>query len=241
MTIIKPLLLTTLLGLSSLAEAMIAPGHGHAPLAWAGQVELDHSRDKQAAGLTTWDGRLWLGDDRNRLLLRSAGEHRDGRTESAELWALASHNVSTFWDVQAGLRADTAADSEQYAVVGIEGLAPYFFDSELHAFVDRDGNVALRAHQSVDVRVTQKLILQPGLELNAGLQREERSNGDSRLERGLRSSEIGLQLRYELRREFAPYVEWVRERRHGETADGQRAAGEHTGDSSWRLGVMLRF
>lgn len=238
MAITKPfagglLMLAASLSAPGLHAGTVAAGHEHARYAWGGRAEID----QRSAGDSRWEARLWAGDDRNRLLLRSEGERHDGRTESAELWALASHNVSMFWDVQAGLRADTAAGSEQYAVIGIEGLAPYFFDSELHAFIDRDGDVSMRAHQSVDVLVTQKLILQPRLELNAGLQDEQ----DSRQGHGLRSSEAGLRLRYELRREFAPYVEWVRERAHGGSADYRRADGEDTGDSSWRLGVMLRF
>lgn len=238
MAITKPfasglLMLAASLPAPGLLASTVAAGHDHARYAWGGRVEID----QRSAGDSRWEGRLWAGDDRNRLLLRSEGERHDGRTESAELWALASHNVSMFWDVQAGLRADTAADSEQYAVIGIEGMAPYFFDSELHLLVDRAGDVSVRAHQSVDVLVTQRLILQPRLELNAGLQNEQ----DSELGRGLRNSEAGLRLRYELRRGFAPYVEWVRERQHGDTADHRRANGEHTGDSSWRLGVMLRF
>lgn len=233
------LLLALTLSPVSPLQAMMADDHGHNPLAWAGRVEFD--RTLGSDDIDSWDGRFWFGDDRNRLVLRSEGERQAQGTESAEIWALGSHNISTFWDVQAGLRTDTAATSEQYAVLGIEGLAPYFFDSELHAFIRRDGAVSLRAHQSVDIQLTQRFILQPRVELNAGLRREPDDGQTDRQGRGLRNSEVGLRLRHELNREFVPYVEWVRERQHGDTADWRRAAGESTGSSHWRIGLMLRF
>ncbi len=217
----------------------IPVAHGHNPLAWAGRVELDHTLGSD--DIIRWDSRLWFGDDRNRLLLRSEGERQQQRTDSAQIWALGSRNISTFWDVQAGLRADTAAASRQYAVLGIEGLAPYFFDTELHALLSRDGVVSLRAHQSVDIQITQQLILQPRLALNAGLRQEPDDGQPDRQGRGLRSSEAGLRLRHEWRRDVVPYLDWMSERAYGDTADWRRADGESTSHRYWRIGLMLRF
>lgn len=233
MAITKRKLFAILL-MASLPASALAEGHGHSRYAWGGRADLEGSAGADPSA--RWEARAWIGDDRDRLLLRSEGEHADGAS-AAETWALASHNISTFWDVQAGLRKDSGPDGASYAVLGLEGLAPYFFDSEAHALVADDGDVSLRLHQSVDVLLTQKLVLQPRLEINAGLGRAT----DRALGSGLRDSEFGLRLRYELAREFAPYVEWRRERRHGETADLQRAAGETTGDSGWHLGLALRF
>jgi len=213
---------------------VLADGHEHAALAWGARAEADGLSGDPADA--RWEARLWLGGDNSRLLLRSEGAHADGHTQ-AGTWALLSRRLDSFWDVQAGLRADSGPDGGHYAVLGIEGLAPYFFDSEAHVFVDGDGDISLRLHQSVDVLLTRKLVLQPRLELGAGL----RQGRDPAQDTGLRDSEAGLRLRYELRREFAPYVEWWRERHHGGTADLLRTRGEATGDSGLRLGVMLRF
>lgn len=234
MTITKRMSALLLSLATSPVLATLPPGHGHDPLSWAGRAEIDRAADDDQL---SWDGRLHVGDARDRLLLRGEGERHDGETEASELWALASHNIATFWDVQAGLRADTQPGGERYAVIGIEGLAPYFFDSELHAFITPDGDVSLRAHQSSDILVTQRLVLQPRLELEAGLQDEPRQGLGS----GLRQSEISLRLRYEIRREFAPYLEWRHERRHGRTADQVRSEGESASDTGLRLGLMLRF
>lgn len=207
----------------------------HDELHHAGLLRLDQSADSER--MTRWEGRFRIGDDRNRLLLRSEGERdRDGTTHN-ELQLLASHALAPFWDLQAGLRADIGPDARTRAVIGIEGLAPGRFDTELHAFIGSGGDVSLRLHQSLDVLITQKLVLQPLLELEAGLDEDR----DERLGRGLRSSELGLRLRYDLRRELSPYVEWVRERSHGDTASQLKAAGDRTADSGWQFGLQWRF
>ena len=207
----------------------------HDELHHAGLLRLDRSADSER--MTRWEGRFRIGDDRNRLLLRSEGERdRDGTTHN-ELQLLGSRVLAPFWDLQAGLRADIGPDARTRAVIGIEGLAPGRFDTELHAFIGSGGDVSLRLHQSLDVLITQKLVLQPLLELEAGLDEDR----DERLGRGLRSSELGLRLRYDLRRELSPYVEWVRERSHGDTASQLKAAGDRTADSGWQFGLQWRF
>lgn len=232
MAIIKSLPAGLFLLAGLLPASAQAEDHGHAPYAWGGRAEVD----SLAGDSLRWEARAWVGDDRDRLLLRSEGERDDGHAQT-ETWALLSHNVSMFWDAQGGMRADSGPDGETYAVLGLEGLAPYFFDTEAHVFVSGHGKVSLRLHQSLDLLLTRKLVLQPRLELNAGLGHE---SGQA-LAGGLRDSELGLRLRYELRREFAPYLELWRGRRHGGTADWDKARGEASGDSGLRLGLMLRF
>ena len=128
------------------------------------RAEIDWTKvDRE--DLVTWDFRGWLGGDRNKAWFRTEGKVRDGHVKEAELWALYSRNVATYWDVQAGAREDFEPRSTTYAVIGVTGLAPYFFETDAHLFVSHRGDVTARLEQSYDLLITQRLIAQPHLEL----------------------------------------------------------------------------
>jgi copper resistance protein B len=185
-----------------------------------------------------WDANAWLGYSFNRLALRTEGERVDGTTERAELQLLWSHAFARWWDVVAGARADfEPGPSRNWAAFGVQGVAPYRFDIAATAFVGDSGDTAVRLEGEYDLAVTPRLILQPQLELNwYGQTDRERGFGS-----GLSSVEAGLRLRYEFRREVAPYVGLVRERRVGGTADFARAAGRDADATSLVAGIRLRF
>lgn len=185
-----------------------------------------------------WDANAWLGNSFNRLALRTEGERVDGATERAELQLLWSHAFARWWDVVAGARADfEPGSSRNWAAFGVQGVAPYRFNIAATAFVGDSGDAAARLEGEYDLAITARLILQPQLELNwYGQTDRERGFGS-----GLSSVEAGLRLRYELRREVAPYVGLVRERRVGGTADFARAAGRDPDDTSLVAGLRLRF
>jgi copper resistance protein B len=185
-----------------------------------------------------WDANAWLGYSFNRLALRTEGERVDGATERAELQVLWSHAFARWWDVVAGARADfEPGASRNWAAFGVQGVAPYRFNVAATAFVGDSGDTAARLEGEYDLAVTSRLILQPQLELNWYGQTDRARGFGS----GLSSVEAGLRLRYELRREVAPYVGLVRERRVGGTADLARAAGRDPDDSSVVAGIRLRF
>jgi copper resistance protein B len=185
-----------------------------------------------------WDASAWLGYSFNRLAIRTEGERDAGATERAELQLLWSHAFARWWDVVAGARADfEPGSSRSWAAFGVEGLAPYRFDLEATAFVADGGDTAARFEGTYDLAVTPRLILQPQLELNWYGQTDR----ERRIGRGWSSVEAGLRLRYEVRREVAPYVGLVRERLVGRTADLARAAGRDADDTSLVAGVRLRF
>lgn len=185
-----------------------------------------------------WNANAWLGYSFNRLALRTQGERVDGHTERAELQVLWSHAFARWWDVVAGARADfEPGSSRNWAAVGVQGLTRYRFNLEATAFVADGGETAARVQGEYDLLVTPRLILQPKLELNwYGQADRERALGS-----GLSSVEAGLRLRYEIRREVAPYVGLVRERRVGATADLARAAERDADDTSLVAGIRLRF
>ncbi|HWA23725.1 MAG TPA: copper resistance protein B [Caulobacterales bacterium] len=187
--------------------------------------------------LFTWDGEAWIGGDHNRLWLKSEGAVRNGETEDAEIQALWSRPIASYWDFQAGLRADIEPDSHGYLALGIEGLAPYTFETEATAFLRDDGDLSARLRQSIDFRLTQRLVLQPHVEANIYAQDDAARN----IGAGFADIDAGLQFRYEITREVAPYLDFNFTRALGETASLQRRAGEDPEQAMLRAGVRLWF
>jgi copper resistance protein B len=186
----------------------------------------------------SWDGTVWLGHAFNRLAIRTEGERGGGDTERAELALLWSHAFARWWDVVAGARSEfEPGDSRGWAAVGVQGLAPYRFELEATAFLGENGDTAARFEGEYELLITNRLMLQPQLELNWYGQ----SDPERRIGSGLSSVEAGLRLRYEFRREVAPYVGLVRERRVGRTGDFAQADGFDPDDTSLVAGIRLRF
>lgn len=185
------------------------------------------------------DGEAWFGEDINRLTLKSEGEGSFGSgVDSAEVQVLYSRALDPYWNLQAGVRQDfQPGPARTYATIGIEGVAPYWFDVEGALFLSDKGDLLARASAYYDQRITQRLILQPRLELNFAAQDMPRNGIGS----GLSNAELGMRLRYEVAREFAPYMGVSWERKFGNTADYARLRGEETGGFSFVLGVRSWF
>jgi copper resistance protein B len=185
-----------------------------------------------------WDGQAWYGGDINRLVQPSegAGSVEDG-LETGEVQALYSRAVSRYFDLQAGVREDFAPRGRTYLAVGTQGLAPYWFDLEGALFLSTKGELLARAEGTYDVRLTQRFVLQPRVELNFAAQ----NTPETRTGSGLSDAELGLRLRYEIKREFAPYIGVSYERRTGKTADYARAAGEDPEATTFVVGVRAWF
>ena len=183
-----------------------------------------------------WDAQGWIGGDINKLWVKTEGEGAFGEAvEEAEVQALWSHAIDPWFDLQAGIRHDFRPDPERtHFVLGVQGLAPYWFEVDAAAFLSDKGDVTARIEAEYDLRLTQKLILQPRIEFDLAAQDVPELGIGS----GLSSGEIGARLRYEIRPEFAPYVGVEYERAFGDTADFRRTAGEEAG--GWSLLVGLR-
>jgi len=196
------------------------------------ELEL-HDSDELA-----WDATVWAGYAFNKLAARTEGEKIGGTTERAELELLWAHSVARWWDVVAGVRGDFEPGATQsWAAFGVQGLAPYRFELEATAYVGDGGRSAARFEGEYELLITQRLILQPQLELNWYGQSDAARGVGS----GLSSAEAALRLRYEFRRELAPYVGLVRERKYGATADYARAEGDDADDTRLVAGIRLRF
>ncbi|WP_267435793.1 copper resistance protein B [Sphingomonas sp. GM_Shp_1] len=168
-----------------------------------------------------WDGEGWFGGDIDRLVIKSEGEGGLGdRIGAAEVQALYARAIDPYWNLQAGLRQDVGAGARRtYAVLGIEGLAPYWFDVEGALFLSDKGEVLARAEAWIDQRITQRAILQPRVEMNFAAQ----DVPEQGIASGVSNLELGLRLRYEIAREFAPYVGVSWERRYGPASGGGAA------------------
>lgn len=186
-----------------------------------------------------WDAEGWYGGDINRVVIRSEGEGSfGGPLERVEVHALYSHAVGPYFNLQGGLRYDFKPNpSRIYAAVGVEGLAPSFFDVEGTLFLSNKGELMARAEGYYDLRVTQRLILQPRAELNFAAQNSREIGVGA----GLSDAELGLRLRYDIASEFAPYVGVQYERLFGKTRRYARAEGEDAAGWSLLAGVRAWF
>lgn len=221
------------------ARAALKSEHGGGTN-WFLLAERLEYQTNDGAPLLLFDGQGWWGTDRNKLWVKSEVE-RDfdaGVFEEAQLQALWSRPIARFFDVQAGVRHDFVAGADRtFGVLGVQGLAPYWFEIDAAIFVSGEGDVSARVEAEYDLLLTQRLILQPRAELNFAAQGVEEIGVGS----GLSTAEAGLRLRYEIRRQFAPYIGVNWERAVGETADFARADAENVGAVSAVAGLRMWF
>lgn len=183
----------------------------------------------------------WSGGSTHRLWLKADGAVATvGRAAHGEYQALYGRLISPFWDAQVGVRADLRSTTGRSvsrfgALIGLQGLAPNWFELEPSLFVTTQGNVSLDLTGSYDLYLTQRLIVQPRLETSVAL----RDEPDLGIGRGLSNASFGVRARYEVRREFAPYVGVLWERGFGRTAELARIAGDEASEVQLVLG--LRF
>lgn len=208
----------------------------------AGQILIDQLETSFRKGNEgyAWDAQLWYGGDINRLWLKTEGEGRfnEGGPEDVEVQALYSRALDPWFNLQAGVRHDFRAGPERtHLVLGIQGLAPYWFEVDGSLFLSDKGEVTARFEAEYDQRITQKLILQPTVEFELSAQDIAELGVGS----GLTSAEAGLRLRYQIVPEFAPYVGVTYERAFGGTADYARAAGEKAGGWNFLVGLRSWF
>ena len=220
---------------------------GHAPL-YFGAVLFDQNEVRsngRGSPIYAWEGSAYYGTDYHRVWVNTRGEtNRDrGGLERAELQLLYSRLLGYYWDAQAGVRHDFRIDpragtpARTYGMVALQGLAPGFFEVQLQAFFGEGGVALARATASYDILITNRLVLQPEFELNfaSGWDR------DALVAPGLYRTEIGLRLRYEITREFAPYIGYSFESFNGGATGLNRRIGEKPSQSTVVAGVRIFF
>ncbi|HEV2622797.1 MAG TPA: copper resistance protein B [Frateuria sp.] len=201
----------------------------------ADQLEAFHGKHGNGQH---WDLEGHYGNDYDKLWLRTEGERSDGRLTDASVEVFWNHAAAPFWGIQAGIRADTGdGPHRRWAAFGVQGLVPYWFELEATGYVGAAGRTAARVRVEYELLLTQRLILQPALEADA----YGRADPERRLGSGVSDASLALRLRYEFRREFAPYVGVVWTRRFGGTASFAREDGQGPFDRQWVAGLRFWF
>ncbi|WP_435004610.1 copper resistance protein B [Xanthomonas arboricola] len=214
-------------------HAMHAPGINHYVL-----LDRLEAFDTTRGSGQDWEARAWIGGDIDRLWLRSEGERQDGRTQAASVEAFYGHAISPWWDLLVGARQDIGAgEHRRWAAFGVQGLAPYKFETEATLYVGSGSRAALRLEGEYEVLLTNRLILQPRVEADIALTDDDRRGVGS----GLEQVEVGLRLRYEITRRFAPYIGWVHSRSFGDTARRAAIDDEPARDSRFVAGLRIWF
>ncbi|EFF77582.1 copper resistance protein B [Achromobacter piechaudii] len=196
------------------------------------------SRNRDGQNALQWDGRYWYGTATDRLLLKSEGERESGGGSQGKVEAFWSHAVSPFWDLQLGARRDIGTGPKRnWAAIGIEGVLPYNVELETTAYVGASGRTALALKAEYDLLLTQRLIFTPELEASLyGKSDPARGVGS-----GLSSGSLSLRLRYEVTREFAPYIGVSFDRKFGQTARYASDAGDSRSQTALIAGVRFWF
>ncbi|CAB3917865.1 Copper resistance protein B [Achromobacter mucicolens] len=196
------------------------------------------SRNRDGQNALEWDGRFWFGTATDRLLVKSEGERESGGGSDGKVEAFWSHAISPFWDLQLGARRDIGAGPKRnWAAVGVEGLLPYNIELTATAYAGPSGRSALALKAEYDLLLTQRLIFTPELQASVyGKNDPQRGIGS-----GLSQGSLSLRLRYEVTREFAPYVGVSFERKFGQTASYASDAGESRSQAAVIAGVRFWF
>ena len=186
----------------------------------------------------TYDWQAWYGQDHDKLVIRAEGEIDQGTFKNNRNEALWGHALTAFWDTQLGVRVDSGLGTDRvWGAFGVQGFAPYWIYIEATAYVGEEGRTAFRLETEYDVLITQKLILQPRVEVNFYSQ----SDPSRLVSSGLSNIEAGLRLRYEIKREFAPYIgiEWAST--FGSAADIIQFQGKQAEETRFVAGVHFWF
>lgn len=195
-------------------------------------------QDADDGSAFAWEGLGWVGTDLNRMWTRTEGESVDGNMESAEIEVFYGRAIARWWDAVVGIRNDFGDDpSQTFAAIGVIGMAPYKFEVDATAYVGQGGQTGARVEAEYDTLLTNRLILQWQVEADAYGKDDPRRGIGS----GLSTVEAGLRLRYEFRREFAPYIGLVWERAYGGTADFRHLDGEDIDDTRFVAGLRIWF
>ena len=215
--------------------------HGHAThdRQWHYMVLFDQLEWKgRGNGGFALENTSWIGGDVDRVWIRAEAESDDGRLENATAHGLWGHSFSRWWDVVAGVRQDfRPGDPQTWAAVGIQGLAPQWFEVQATGYLGTGGRTQARFEAEYDLLLTNRLILQPLLEAELN----GKSDPERGLGAGLSSIEGGLRLRYEFRRELAPYLGLTWERKFFGTADRAREHGDEVSSARLAFGVRTWF
>ena len=209
------------------------------PVTYALMAEQLEIRNPGDLNTFKWDVQGWGGTDLDKLWFKTEGERTDAKYDGVRAELLYSRAVADYWDLQAGVRTDLASNtaSRSWAAFGVQGLAPNFFEVQATAYASDNAHYALRGEVSYDIMFTQRLVLTPRVDAMF----YSKDDPKRELGAGLSSAEAGARLRYEIRRELAPYIGVNWERKFGSTASMARAGGGDVELTTFVVGLRLWF
>jgi len=208
------------------------------PLLYKVMIDKAEIRHQQANNPMALEAEAWIGKDLDKLWLKTEWVHDQDNPDEAELELVYSRALAAFWDLQVGWLAEINPTSgNDYLTLGFKGLAPYLFEVDASVILNNDRQIGFRLDTHYEYRFTQKLILYPEL----GLEAYSRNDRDAEVGKGLSNLNLGLRMRYEIRREFAPYVGITWQKAFGNTADFVRAEGQHTTELQVVTGIQIWF
>ncbi|MGE4424456.1 MAG: copper resistance protein B [Pseudodesulfovibrio sp.] len=239
--------ITIILALLLLSVSALAPVPAQAeemaddPLLYMVDVKKFEMRVAKGDNPVDWDAEGWIGKDLNKFWFKTKGEYLDEKIDSAEFQALYSRAVAPYWDFQAGVRRDIYQEpgmpDRNWLALGFEGEAPFNIGVDTALFLGEEGRSSLRFNADYDILLTQRLILAPEFEVNLFGKNDPATRTGS----GLSETELGLRLRYEIRREFAPYIGVNWNKLWGTTADYAREDGADSSEVQFVMGVRFWF
>ncbi len=212
--------------------------HGDNPVLFYGELDRLEGRLNSEEEDYHLDAQGWIGTDLNKLWLKTDLSHHGGEIAEAELQALYSRAVAAYWNLELGIRTDIKPrPSQDWLVLGVQGLAPYWFEVDAALFIGSGGKSSARLSAEYEILLTQRLTLSPEVSLTAYGQNDPAEGTGA----GLAQTTASLRLGYSLRREFTPYlgVNWLRY--SGQTSDYVRQGGEAAQHTHWVLGIQAWF
>lgn len=200
------------------------------------RLEWVKGSDSNAAA---YEAQAWFGSSYNKFVIKAEGEAEKGKVHDARTELLWGHAIATYWDTQLGIRNDAGhgRPARNWLAFGVQGLAPYWFEVDATGYLGTEGRTALRLSAEYELLITQRLILQPRIEANVYGKNDPAVGIGS----GLSNGTAGLRLRYEVNRQFAPYIGVERYQTFGDTADMVRASGGRSGETRFIAGIRMWF
>lgn len=207
------------------------------------QIDTQWLLDEDGQGTLKSKLKTWVGTDENKLFIIADYTKAESEKSEQSLAALYSRNIADFWDVQAGVNyrynPDREVDKEQFeGVVGFHGMAQYFFETDADLYVGQDQQWRFVLETERDLLLTQKLILQPYLEMEWVLRDESKYAAKT----GLADAEVGIKTRYEIvKNRVMPFIDvgYGYSKGRKET-DWQTASDSKTG-WVYGAGLSLKF
>ncbi len=221
--------------------ALASPLHAHEMMGndmyTAVMLDRLEAQNSSSGHATYWEGQGWVGGDMNKAWFKTQGDAAQGRVQTADAQLLYSHAVAPYWDVQAGARHDFQTGGQparEWLALALKGLAPYNFDVDASIYAGSQG-AAARLKANYTLLLTQRLALVPEVEANL----YSRTDPQRALGSGLSSLDFSLRLKYEIQREFAPYLGATWSGKYGATANYARLSGQPASRAALVVGVRL--